>query len=171
VQQPRAAAAFIEVVLQQNAAVVIDQVANRRVQVLSCAIEQLRAVIRADLRHMFELLSYVIDASTFHLGVYENLNDAPQVGNLTVVEATCAERRQYGTRRQPLLVRRVFLRIDCRQFHCKALQAIPALHPDRVGSGGRWCQEQRQSNGQQEPFALAGRQIDIGLRRGSQARP
>jgi hypothetical protein len=53
--------------LQQDAAIVVDEVPQRRSEILPGAIDRLGAIVRTDLRHLFESLKYIQRTGTLDL--------------------------------------------------------------------------------------------------------
>jgi hypothetical protein len=88
VQNPVPAGTFVEVRLQKQSATVIHQVAQRRVQVLPCPIDQLGAVIGSHIRQLCKVVPDILfGATVLDLCIGKNLDDLLQSGNLAVVEA------------------------------------------------------------------------------------
>jgi hypothetical protein len=74
-QNPPLTGTLVEVRLQKDSAVVIDQVAQRGVQVLCSSIHQLGAVIRIHLLQPCEVIADIRSATMLSLSVGENLDD------------------------------------------------------------------------------------------------
>lgn len=76
----------------------VDEMAQRCIEVLPGDIDQLGAVVRTDLRHLLQLLLHIRSATALNLGVGEDLDDLLQGGDLAVVKAARGECRQDRTR-------------------------------------------------------------------------
>jgi len=67
---------------------VIHQVAQRRVQVLPCPIDQLGTVVGGHVRQLCKVIPDICCTAVLNLGVGEYFDDPVQSGKLAVVETT-----------------------------------------------------------------------------------
>jgi len=61
--------------LQQNSTVVVDQMAQRRIEALLCAIYQSGTIIAVHLRHLVKMVLSVCKSAAIHQSVGEYLDD------------------------------------------------------------------------------------------------
>src|SRR5579872_1968760 len=85
-QEPLPAGAFVVMRFQQNSAVVVDEVAKRRVEALRGPIRELRTIVRGETGHLIEVVANISDAATRDPGIREDLDELLQGADLILVE-------------------------------------------------------------------------------------